>query len=67
MKLTLTLLTALLLAPLAALHAADNAPSPASWSDDFSDAAASHVRLRPKRPSKAAVLNQDDDMARNSS
>lgn len=47
MKPTLTLLTALLLAPLAALHAGDNAPVPASWSDDFSDAAAFAVNWRP--------------------
>jgi uncharacterized MnhB-related membrane protein len=32
-------LSAILLAPLAALHAADNAHVSALWSDDFSDAA----------------------------
>lgn len=40
-------LAALLLAPPSALHAADNAPVPSSWSDDFSDAAAFAVNWRP--------------------
>jgi hypothetical protein len=40
-------LTALLIAPLAALHAADSAPIPGSWSDDFSEAAAFAVNWRP--------------------
>ncbi len=43
----LTLLTALLSAPLAVLHAADSAPAPRSWSDDFSDAASFAVNWRP--------------------
>ena len=41
------LLAALLLAPLTALQAADKAPVPASWSDDFSDTAAFAVNWRP--------------------
>jgi hypothetical protein len=36
----LTLLTALLLAPLAALHAADDKPDLSLWKDDFSDSVA---------------------------
>jgi len=41
-------LTALLIAPLASLHAADEPKSvPPSWSDDFSDAAAFAVNWRP--------------------
>lgn len=47
MKPTLTFLTALLLAPLAALDAAEKVPVPESWSDDFSDAAAFAVNWRP--------------------
>ena len=41
------ILAVLLLAPLAALHSADKVPIPASWSDDFSDAAAFAVNWRP--------------------
>jgi hypothetical protein len=44
---SIPLLAALLLAPLTALQAADKAPVPASWSDDFSDAASFDVEWRP--------------------
>jgi len=46
MKPTLTLLTVLLLAPPAALHAADKT-EPTSWSDDFSDATTLARNWRP--------------------
>lgn len=42
-----SLLTALLLTPLAGLHGVDNDPIPASWNDDFSDASAFAVNRRP--------------------
>ena len=42
----ISLLTALLLAPLAALHATDKPSVPPSWSDDFSDAASFAVNWR---------------------
>ena len=48
MKPTLTLITALLLAQLASLHASDAPKSaPASWSDDFSDPASLTAHWRP--------------------
>jgi hypothetical protein len=42
-----SLLTALLLTPLAGLHGVDNDHIPASWNDDFSDASAFAVNWRP--------------------